>query len=79
MKSLIRFALDQGVLLNVMFVGLMLFGLFIAVPQLPIDRYPNIEFGEVSVDTAYPGAAPDEVESQVTQKIEDSPTRDERT
>ena len=72
MKSFIRFALGQGVLINVLFFGLLLFGLFYAVPKIPVDRYPNIAFGEVSIDTGYPGAAPDEVESQVTQRIEDA-------
>lgn len=41
-----------------------------AATQLPIDAYPDISPQKVSVVTAYPGCAPEDVERQVTIPIE---------
>ena len=72
MKPLIKFSLKQGVLLNVIFVGLIIFSTWIAVPNLPVEQFPNFDFGEITITTSYPGATADEVERLVTQEIEDS-------
>ncbi|MCL2744914.1 MAG: efflux RND transporter permease subunit, partial [Planctomycetaceae bacterium] len=45
------------------------FGLF-AFRHLPIDAYPDISPQKVSVVTAFPGRAPEEIERQVTIPIE---------
>ena len=72
MRSLIQWGIKQGVLLNITFFGLVLFGAFVALPSLPVDRYPNIEFGEVRMGVNYPGASSEEVEQLVTREIEES-------
>lgn len=41
-------------------------------PQLGVDRFPNMDLPTVYVRTSYPGAASEEVESEVTQVIEDA-------
>jgi HAE1 family hydrophobic/amphiphilic exporter-1 len=41
-------------------------------PQLGVDRYPNMDLATVYVRTTYPGAASEEVESEVSQVIEDA-------
>ena len=69
MKSLVEFAIKQDVLVNVIFAGLILFSIVLAVPNLPVDRFPNIKFGEVQVTTRYPGASPEEVERLVTDVL----------
>src|SRR6185436_14588602 len=38
--------------------------------QLGIDRFPKIDFPNVVVTTVVPGAAPDQVETEVSDKIE---------
>lgn len=43
-----------------------------AYPQLGIDRFPNIDLPSIRVATNYPGAAAAEVESEVTQPLEDA-------
>lgn len=43
-----------------------------AFPQLGVDRFPNIDLPTVYVRATYPGAASEEVESEVTQVLEDS-------
>src|SRR5436190_271011 len=44
----------------------------VAFPQLGVDRYPNMDLPSVYVRTVYPGAASAEVESEVSQVIEDA-------
>ncbi|MCA8961164.1 MAG: efflux RND transporter permease subunit [Planctomycetes bacterium] len=72
MKSILAAALRQSIPLNVLFVGVVLYGVLVAVPQIPVDRYPNFSFAQAQVRTLYPGAAPRDVERRVTRLIEDS-------
>lgn len=44
----------------------------VSYPRLGVDRFPNLDLPTIYVRTAYPGAAPEEVESEVTQVIEDA-------
>jgi HAE1 family hydrophobic/amphiphilic exporter-1 len=43
-----------------------------AFPQLGVDRFPNMDLPSVYVRTTYPGAASEEVESEVSQVLEDA-------
>lgn len=40
--------------------------------QLGLDRFPKVDFPVVSVITILPGAAPEEVETEITDKIEEA-------
>ncbi len=40
--------------------------------QLGVDRFPKVDFPVVQVVTVLPGAAPEEIESDVTDKIEEA-------
>ncbi|RUM52395.1 MAG: AcrB/AcrD/AcrF family protein [Methylococcus sp.] len=71
MKSIIEFSLQQRVFFNLVFVVLILAGSY-SVFQMPVDRYPNVNFGEVIINTHFPGASPSEVETLVTREIEDA-------
>jgi multidrug efflux pump subunit AcrB len=53
----------------VLFVGLMLAGL-VSFAGMQVNNFPDIDFPAAIVDVVQPGAAPDEMESQVTQRIE---------
>ena len=44
----------------------------IAFMQLPVDLMPDIEFPAITVVTAYPGVAPEEMETLITRPIEQS-------
>ena len=72
MTSFFQFIFKQNVFFNVMFLGVMCYGLFFSIPNLPVDRYPNINFGEVVISTPYPGASSQDVERLVTEEIEES-------
>ncbi len=45
---------------------------FLAFRSMPADLFPNVDFPIVSVKTAYPGAEPTTIESEVTDKIEEA-------
>ncbi|XXJ21626.1 efflux RND transporter permease subunit [Desulfovibrio caledoniensis] len=70
-QALIRFTLGQKVFVNLMFVMLMVVGVF-CVFDLPVERYPDVRMGKVVISAFLPGASPDEVETLVTRKIEDA-------
>jgi HAE1 family hydrophobic/amphiphilic exporter-1 len=40
--------------------------------KLNVDRFPNVDFPIISVITTLPGAGPEQVETEVTDKIEES-------
>ena len=47
-------------------VGLFAFG------RLGVDRFPNVDIPSISVTTRLPGAAPEQIETEVTDKIEEA-------
>ena len=53
----------------VLFVGLMLAGL-VAFSRMEVNNSPDIDFPAASVSISQPGAAPNEVETQITQRVE---------
>ena len=59
-------------ILALMIIAAMVCAGLTAFPRLGVDRFPNIDLPTVFVRTTYPGAASVEVESEVTQVIEDA-------
>ncbi|MDP8918593.1 MAG: efflux RND transporter permease subunit [Pseudomonadota bacterium] len=55
----------------VLFIVLMILGIF-SFQGLPITRFPNIDVPLVTVAVTQAGAAPSELQNQVTKRIEDS-------
>src|SRR5689334_24124601 len=53
----------------VLFVGLMLAGL-LAFTNMQVNNAPDIDFPAAIVSVSQPGAAPNELETQVTQRVE---------
>ncbi len=45
---------------------------FIGYSKLNVDRFPNVDLPVVSVITTLPGAAPEEIETELTDKIEEA-------
>ncbi|WP_299466669.1 efflux RND transporter permease subunit, partial [uncultured Gimesia sp.] len=44
----------------------------VAFPELGVDRFPNMDMPSIYIRTNYPGAASQEVESEVSAVIEDA-------
>ncbi len=70
MKQLIVFSIKQKVFFNLLFVLLMVMGAF-GLLRMPVERYPNIAFSKVIIDTFLPGASAADVEALITREIED--------
>ncbi|MFL5298112.1 MAG: efflux RND transporter permease subunit [Phenylobacterium sp.] len=71
-----RFAISAWAIRNpvpvaVLFLGLIMAGL-ISYTGLPIKQYPNVQFPVVAVTVTQNGAAPGELETQVTRPVEDA-------
>ena len=71
MYGLAKICVQRPVFALMMIVALVVAGL-VAFPSLGVDRLPNIDLPTVLIRTTYPGAASVEVESEVTQFIEDA-------
>jgi HAE1 family hydrophobic/amphiphilic exporter-1 len=52
-------------------LGLVVLG-YRSLTELPVDRYPSVDFPFVSVVTIFPGAGPEDVEDLVVKPIEDA-------
>jgi hydrophobe/amphiphile efflux-1 (HAE1) family protein len=55
----------------VLFVVLLILGVF-SFRQLPITRFPNIDIPIISITVTQAGAAPSELQNQVTKRVEDA-------
>ena len=64
-------SIKRPVLATVMSLIIILIGL-ISYQRLTVREYPNIDEPVVNVDTTYPGASAEIIESQVTQPLEES-------
>ena len=63
-------SVTRPVLASVLSLLLIAFGL-VAFDRLPLREYPDIDPPVVSIETVYPGAAANVVETRITQLIED--------
>ncbi len=64
-----RFFIDRPVFAWVVAIGIILMGL-IAIPQLPVARYPVIAPPSVGINVMYPGATPQNMSDNVVSLIE---------
>ncbi|WP_338665358.1 efflux RND transporter permease subunit [Pararoseomonas sp. SCSIO 73927] len=70
-RNLSAWSIRNPVATMVLFVVLTLAGL-IAFPSLRINNTPDLDLPAVVVTVAQPGAAPSELETQVTRRVEDA-------
>jgi HAE1 family hydrophobic/amphiphilic exporter-1 len=71
MQWLASISVRRPVFATVLTLSLTVVGAF-AFTQLGLDRFPKVDFPTVVVTTRLPGAAPEEVETEVTDKIEEA-------
>ncbi len=71
MQALARLCVRRPVFASVIIIALVVVG-GVGYTRLGVDRYPRVDFPTVAVITRLPGAAPEEVETEVTDKIEES-------
>ena len=64
-----RISLQNPVFATMVMLAIVVLGLF-GYQRLQVDQFPNVDFPVVVVQTMYPGASPEIVESEVTRIIE---------
>ena len=70
MKNIIRFFAEQPTLANVLTFLIVFLGLS-ALSVIQRDNFPSVDLLEMTVTTRYPGASPEDVELNVTNKLEE--------
>ena len=65
-----RVSINHPVFATMMMLAFLVLGIF-SYHRLPVEQFPNVEFPVVVVSTAWPGASPEVVESDITRRIEE--------
>lgn len=71
MQKLAEICIRRPVFASVLILFLTVVGCF-GYLKLGVDQYPEVDFPFVSVTTALPGAAPEEIETEVTERLEEA-------
>ncbi|HEU4754971.1 MAG TPA: efflux RND transporter permease subunit, partial [Armatimonadota bacterium] len=71
MQKLAELCARRPVFASVLTLMLIVVG-WVAYFRLGVDRFPKVDFPTITVTTRLPGAAPEEMETEVTDKIEEA-------
>src|SRR3954468_11396725 len=71
MQWLASISVRRPVFATVLILALTVIGAF-AFTRLGLDRFPKVDFPTIVVTTRLPGAAPEEVETEISDKIEEA-------
>jgi len=70
MQWLAALCVKRPVFASVLILSLTVIGAF-SFSRLGVDRFPKVDFPTITVTTVQPGAAPEQIETEVTDKIEE--------
>src|SRR5215207_8568572 len=70
MRALADISIKRPVFASMLIMALVVVGLA-AYTDLGVDRLPSVDLPTISVRTTLPGASPEEVETEVSEKIEE--------
>jgi hydrophobic/amphiphilic exporter-1 (mainly G- bacteria), HAE1 family len=71
MQKLAEICVRRPVFATMLIMTLMVLGVF-SYNRLTVERFPRVEFPTITITTRLPGAAPQEVETEITDKIEEA-------
>jgi len=71
MQWLAALCVKRPVFATVLILSLTVIGAF-SFTRLGVDRFPKVDFPTVVITTVQPGAAPEQIETEVTDKIEEA-------
>ena len=71
MQWLASLCIRRPVFASVLILSISVVGLF-SFTQLGVDQFPKVDFPTVVITTVQPGAAPEQVETEVTDKVEEA-------
>ena len=66
-----RVSISNPVFATMMMAALLVLGAF-SYSRLPVEQFPDVSFPVVVVQTEFPGASPENVEEEVTRRVEES-------
>ncbi len=66
-----RVSISNPVFATMMMAALLVLGAF-SYSRLPVEQFPDVSFPVVVVQTEYPGASPENVEEEVTRRVEEA-------
>jgi HAE1 family hydrophobic/amphiphilic exporter-1 len=66
-----RISIHNPVLATMMMLAFVVLGIF-SYQRMQVDQFPDVTFPVVVVQTEYPGASPEVVESEITRKVEEA-------
>lgn len=69
MNTLYEFILNRSMVANVLTTAVLVLGLY-AIGSLPLAELPRVDLGKADIVTQYPGASAEDVEANVTSRIE---------
>ena len=70
MSSFFSFFAERHKLANLFVIMIILLG-GLTMMQMQREQWPKVDMGEMYITTIYPGASPEDVELNVTNKLED--------
>src|SRR3712207_5640642 len=68
-RNISAWSIRNPVVPLVLFTGLLIAGI-ISFLTMDVNNNPDIDFPAVSINISQPGAAPSEIETQITQRVE---------
>src|SRR5437867_5464497 len=71
MQWLAALCVKRPVFASVLILSLSVIGLF-SFTRLGVDRFPKVDFPTVLITTVQPGAAPEQIETEISDKIEEA-------
>src|SRR5947207_360184 len=71
MQKLAEICVRRPVFATMLILTLVVLGVF-SYNRLVVERFPRVEFPTITITTRLPGAAPQEVETEITDKIEEA-------
>src|SRR5881296_2133784 len=71
MQWLAELCVKRPVFATVLILSLTVIGVF-SFTRLGVDRYPKVDIPTVVITTVQPGAAPEQIETEITDKIEEA-------
>ena len=71
MKALVRWAIENAPAMNAVMVAAILVGM-VSLASLRRETFPEFDLDMIMITVPYPGAAPEEVEEGICQKIEEA-------
>ena len=69
LRNISAWSIRNPIIPIVLFIGLTIAGI-VSFSRLPVINFPEVEFPSTTVAIAQPGAAPSEIETQITQNVE---------